>query len=109
MDPRGLEIGPAFHSIEAWSGWHQPGPVGEISPETKSYLCQLLKQTNGQFQRAWQLAIAQRKSDIPTSWENPVGKKRKIGCIPLGGLRGGIRSIGSIGKTRTRASLVINL
>jgi uncharacterized protein RhaS with RHS repeats len=46
-------------------------PIGSISPETKAYLCKLLNQTKGQFQAAWILADAQRKSDLPASWSNP--------------------------------------
>jgi RHS repeat-associated protein len=54
------------------AGFQQPGPAGYISPETKAYLCKLLKQSHGQFQDAWKQADAQRKSDLPASWANPV-------------------------------------
>jgi RHS repeat-associated protein len=65
FDPTGLAS--AADEARAF-GLTTPPPAPRITPETKAYLCQLLNETNGQFQQAWILADAQRQ----TLWNDPV-------------------------------------
>src|SRR5262249_11901913 len=67
VDPRGLEMGAAFHAVETWSGWHQPGTAGYVRPAVKSYICAQLLACQWNVQCAWRRIRDER---IANGWAN---------------------------------------
>jgi RHS repeat-associated protein len=48
------------------------GLAGSVTPQTKAYICSLAKKCNYNIYCIWRLADEARKSDLPSSWNNPT-------------------------------------
>jgi uncharacterized protein RhaS with RHS repeats len=64
-DPYGLESGATLTAELRADGFKPvPDPVGRLRPETKAYICSLLKKNNGQFQSAEDMVYVQRLDNM---------------------------------------------
>jgi RHS repeat-associated protein len=75
VDPMGLESGAAMAALSRAEGFQAPGPPGYISPEVKSYLCNLINECKGDFACVFNRANADRRGGTPTNpitWNDPT-------------------------------------
>lgn len=71
VDPLGL----ASAADEMRAMGPMPPPVGAVRPETKAYICKLIDSCQGDLKCVFRRTNTQRKSNMPSSWPNPVWRE----------------------------------